>query len=109
MLGSRLYKNLIEAIDVTLKDYLGDAVAQVFYAYLKKKHGLKKENIPKRVSTFSSGLEDFFGLPGAEVIESIILRTAFKKMKINIKEGGTFVEIMKEISKKYCQIERGEH
>ncbi len=52
-------KVLLEAVDEGLKVF-GESVARAIHYYLKKRNGLRREDIPKNPEAFDIGLKTVF-------------------------------------------------
>ncbi|MDG6223005.1 MAG: hypothetical protein QCH99_07090 [Candidatus Bathyarchaeota archaeon] len=77
---------LADSVDEALS-VLGDQAKQVVYLYLENIHGLKKNDIPYQIDQFSNGLELLFG-SAAAIIQSLIMKSLFRKIKKPIKLVG---------------------
>ena len=77
---------LLEAVDETLL-LLGDKVRRALYSYLRKHHGVAREEIPRKLDAFDNGLRSVLG-EGAEVLGRMIARRLYGKLGIPFQEGG---------------------
>lgn len=93
-------KVLLEAISEGLTVF-GENVRHTIYYYLKKDHGLRREDIPKNPEAFHTGLRAIFG-SGASVIERHILERLCAKLGLiyDEKEGWAFTDYIKEAKEK---------
>lgn len=94
-------KALLEAVDEGLAVF-GESVAHTVAYYLKKNHGLRREDIPKNPETFDTGLKTIFGF-GASVIERHILERLYAKLQLTYeeKEGQPFTDHIKQAKEKF--------
>jgi hypothetical protein len=76
-------KYLIEAVDETLIS-LGEPVKNVLYSNLESNFGISKEDIPEKISDFSSILHKLFGL-GASRLEVKFMKNLNEKIQADIK------------------------
>ena len=74
---------LIEAVDETLTS-LGEPVKNVLYSNLESNFGISKEDIPEKISDFSSILHKLFGL-GASRLEVKFMKNLNEKIQADIK------------------------
>jgi len=70
---------LLEAIDEALLVY-GENTRSAFYEYFEKALSIAKNDIPRRIEDFSSGLEGLFGL-GSKSLEIMVM------MQLHLKIG----------------------
>ena len=68
---------LLEAVDEALSS-LGESAKLSIYFHLENKFRVAKDEIPNRLTAFTSGLEKIFGL-GAHFIEILIMKNLFEK------------------------------
>lgn len=98
MIDTSLNKSVIEAVDSGLLA-LGENSRKAIYFHLEKTFNIKKEEIASRFEEFKEALEDIFG-PGAELIESSIMRELQTALDREEKEGfelATSVDGLQEI------------
>ena len=69
-----------QAIDKTLEDLLGPKVVESLYVHLGKRFGVDRNELPYRIDTVCSVLEDLFGVKGAHVIERKIAKNLYDKI-----------------------------
>ncbi len=74
---------LLEAIDEALSS-LGENVKTAIYFQLEDLFKIKKQEIPAKISDFSSALEQLFGL-GARQLEIMFIKNIHDKIKITCK------------------------
>jgi hypothetical protein len=72
-------KILIAAIDESFCS-LGEGCKQAIFFHLEQDYMLNRENIPNRIEDFSNAIDCIFGI-GAKVLQCIIIRNLFKRMK----------------------------
>jgi len=80
-------KVLLETIDKSLKQVLGETATQTIYFHLEQKHHLKREDIPDNLEDFRFTLEKIFGI-GALVIEKTIMENLHSRLSLNNKNLG---------------------
>ena len=68
-----------EAIDEVFTS-LGENVKQAIYAYIEKKQGIKKEQIPNSIEGFTNAVESVFG-DAAKLVELKIIGKIQNKVK----------------------------
>jgi hypothetical protein len=71
---------LSEAIDEALS-VCGERAKSAVYTYLEKAFNIPKPEIPTRISEFSRGLEDLFGVH-SHVLEILIMKHLHSKIEI---------------------------
>jgi len=69
---------LFESIDEALSS-LGDSIKQATNLYLEQSFGIRKDDIPYRISAFAQALENIFGA-GGELVETLILKKLYEKI-----------------------------
>jgi hypothetical protein len=69
---------LFESIDEALSS-LGDSIKQATNLYLEQSFGIRKDEIPYRISAFAQALENIFGA-GGDLVESLILKKLYEKI-----------------------------
>jgi hypothetical protein len=74
---------LLDAIDEALAS-LSENVKVSIYFHLEDLFKITKEEIPNRLSDFSSALEQIFGL-GARSLEILFMKNLHAKIKVNFK------------------------
>jgi len=75
---------LLEAIDESLNQVLGEAATQTIYFHLQRKFRLKREDIPENLEVFGFALEGIFGI-GALVIEKTIMENLYSRLSLKNK------------------------
>lgn len=78
----RFYKTLLSALDESMKNIFGENTAKAVYYHLREGHLLKLEDIPKKPQTFAKAIKEIFGAPGAEVIETLLVKDLCTKFRI---------------------------
>jgi len=99
-------KTLLEAVDQALLS-LGESPRQAIYYHLNKSFRLQKEAITEETDEFSQALNAIFG-PGANVIEKVIVKNLYNKLKLNLEEKISYefvdyVNLAREIAKREQQ------
>jgi hypothetical protein len=87
-------KLLLEAVDEALAS-LGESSKQAIYFHIEKTFNIRKQEIPRKIEAFTLAVEKIFG-PGANFLESLILKRLYEKADLNGKESSfknlTFAE-----------------
>jgi hypothetical protein len=100
--GVRSFNEIVcQAIDKTLEDLLGPKVVGSLYVHLSKRFGVDRDELPYRIDTVCSVLEDLFGVKGAHVIERKIAKHLYEKILLPFDdEQGTTLEDFLELAKR---------
>lgn len=69
---------LLEAVDEALTR-LGDSPKQAVYYQLEKKFGLKRQEIPRKITEFERALDETFGL-GARLLKIRITKCLYERI-----------------------------
>ena len=90
-----------QAIGETLEDLLGSKVVEAVYVHLRDNFGIDRNELPYRIETLCSILEDVFGVKGAHVIERKVAKKLYAKILLPFDEqqGLTledFIKLAKE-------------
>ena len=90
---------LLEVIDETLKHVFREEGTKAIHDYLENKCHLKLEETAEKPEVFSAGLERLLS-SGALVIEKLILKNLYRKLKLKFKEkkGHEFSDYIKELT-----------
>jgi len=93
-------KTLVSTIDTQLKQVFGETGASVIYQYLQSALSLRQEEIPRKLETFSEGLNRFLN-SGARVVEKVILDGLYSDFgqEFQFKEGYNFADYVEELKK----------
>ena len=93
-------KTLVRTIDTQLKQVFGETGASVIYQYLQSTLSLRQEEIPRKLETFSEGLNRFLN-SGARVVEKVILDGLYSDFgqEFQFKEGYSFADYVEELKK----------
>jgi len=94
-------KRIFACIDAAFKE-LGPSVADALYFYLENSFNLKKNEVPRRIETFSKALQSIFG-EGAKIIEKVCIKKLQQEFKINVVEEGIGLVNAVEIIRKYAR------
>ena len=92
-------KALWEAVDEGLST-IGDSAKQQLYAYLNKRFGITKRNIPEKIDEFAKTIEDIFG-SAVHILEIEIMEHLHDKIgDVNYSPTGdlVFVDYLKAAS-----------
>lgn len=79
MADKRFQKLFLNAVDDAFSS-LGDSARQSIYFHLETKFKVPKEQIPRRVEDFESGLENIFGV-GTKFLEILIMKKLYEGME----------------------------
>jgi len=90
-----------QAIDKTVEELLGQKVVEPFYVHLSERFGVDRDELPYRIDTVCSVLEDLFGVKGAHVIERKIAKHLYDKILLPFddKQGSTLEDYL-ELAKR---------
>jgi hypothetical protein len=70
----RLNEIVIESVDKTISEVLSPKVLASFYKHLRERYGIISDEIPYRLETIYSVLDQLFGIKGARTIERRITK-----------------------------------
>lgn len=65
-----------------MTDLVGHAVVQALYSSLEKHHGITKDELPYRLDTAYSVLEQVFGVKGARTIGMRVAHRLYQKLNL---------------------------
>ena len=90
-----------QAIAKTLEDLLGSKVVEAVYVHMRDNFGVDQNELPYRIETLCSILEDVFGVKGAHVIERKVAKNLYDRILLPFDEqqGLTledFIKLAKE-------------
>ena len=96
----KLDNMLLEAVDETMKQIFRDDATKVIYDYLANNSHLNPEEIAEKPQAFSAGLDGLLG-SAAPVIENLILKNLYSKLKLKFEEKKSykFSDHIKELRK----------
>jgi hypothetical protein len=77
--SAALKKSLLQTIDDSLNQVLGEAVTQQIYSFLEQKCRIKPEDIPNNLEGFQFTLKEIFGA-GALIIEKTIMEKLYSRL-----------------------------
>lgn len=102
----KTFENLLtEAVDEALLS-LGESSRQSIYFHIENKFEITKKDIPYRLTDFTHGLEQIFGL-GAQFIEILIMKSLFEKigqpLEWNQKKELGFVEYIEAAKQSFSK------
>jgi len=87
---------LVEIVNDTLKEILGEDATEIIYDYLKNEFSLGPKEIPRNPEIFSTGLHNFIG-SGALALEKAIVENLYSELQLERKENFTFSDHVKFI------------
>lgn len=92
---------LLEAVDDSLKNHLGQSVRALIYFRVERDHSLRKDEIPQRLGDFFSTIQGIFG-EGAAIVEKWIVERLCEELGVNyenVKDQG-FPVAVEEVRKR---------
>ena len=69
-----------QAIDQTLTELVGSKAGESVYVHLKYKFGVDRTELPYRIDTICSVLEQVFGIKGRRVIERKVAKNLYDRI-----------------------------
>ena len=69
-----------QAVDESISEMLGVNVLPSLYAALEKRHAVTRDELPYRLETMYSVLENVFGFKGSRIIEKHIVRKFYHNL-----------------------------
>jgi len=86
-----------QAIDETLKEFVGPRVTEAVYMHLKYKFGVDRDELPYRIDTICLILERTFGVKGAHAIERMAAKNFYGRILLpfNDEQGSTLEDFLK--------------
>jgi adenylyl- and sulfurtransferase ThiI len=78
----KAHENLLTTLDESMKNIFGKTTVEAVYYHLQKKYLIKLEDIPEKPHTFAKAIKEIFGEPGAEIIETLLVRDLCTKFGI---------------------------
>jgi hypothetical protein len=93
---------VLDSIDEALKHLFNETAAESIYAYMENMCNLKREDTVKKIDVFSTSLERLLG-SGALVIENLILKILFSKVRLEFveRENYRFPDYIAKLKKAY--------
>ena len=90
--SAKLSEALLQAVDAAFL-VLGEIVGTAIYKCLGRRYQLKREEIPEKVDTFHSALQDMLGA-GSEVMENLIAESFCSRLGLDFSrhDGWTLVD-----------------
>jgi len=88
---------LVESIDETLTFLLSRKVLDAFYTHLERTHSISKDEVPYRLETVFTTLENTFGGPGSRTIAKSVAKRLYAKLGLPLPDlegnpGPTLIE-----------------
>ena len=89
---------LVESIDETITGLLSREVANALHTHLLKVHAISRDEIPYRLETLFSTLEETFGLTSSKTIGKVIARNLYAKLGLSFHDNPsrTLLEYVEE-------------
>ena len=84
--GSEFNRLLVQSLDESFTQILGEIPKKTFYDGLQKSHAIARNRIPERLNEFTAALETVFGVTCSRVLVRIIAMELYSKL------GLTFIE-----------------
>jgi hypothetical protein len=91
-----LKKQILRCVDAGMNP-LGESARQSVYYHIEKVFKVRREEIPDKPKEFIDSLRKIFG-PGAETIETAIVREMEATMNLNLEDEG-FVKAVEQAKK----------
>jgi len=99
-------KILLESIEDCLKQVFGESTGKAILAFLEKNQCFKREEIPRRVEDFSTGLSQLMGR-AAPVLKGLIVK--FLCFKLGLEYDGKqelkFVDYIQALRNRFEEVE----
>ncbi len=95
----------IEATEKAITQLPGPAVLGSLYAFLEKFHGIKKDELLRRLETVYMVLENVFGVTGVRTIGMRTVRLVYEKLNLEFHEtaGYRVMDYVKVAKEKLAQ------
>ena len=74
------------ALEETLTDLLGAHALNSLYLYLHKHHSVEREQLPYRIATMCTFLQETFGTCGGGTIGKLVARRLYDKLNLHFDE-----------------------
>ena len=74
---------LVESIDETITTLLSRQVANAIYCHLEKDHCITKDEIPYRLDTLFSMVEDTLGTPSSKTLSKAVAKNLYTKLELD--------------------------
>jgi len=89
---------ITELIARKMRQLLGEASTVVFFAYLEKKCGLPRHEIPDKSEAFIDVLRDVLG-SSAKIVESLVVKELYSNLGLEYeeREGYRLVDCVREL------------
>lgn len=95
------YSVFAEAADEIITEVLGATVLNSLYSTLANNYDITRDELPYRLDTASSILENVFGVKGARTIGRSIIRRFYSKLDVEFKEDHDHpLEVYMKIAKR---------
>lgn len=93
---------VLDAVEEGLRQVLGAPSAKMILRYLERVEGLKREEIPRNIEAFSSGLTELLG-PVAAPLERRVMKLLCFKLGpgFNVKPGLRPADHVEKLRKRY--------
>ena len=96
---------LLEAIDESLGEVLGQRVLESLYSVLEKHYDVTREELPYRLDTAYKLLGEVFGIQATRTISKSIVRRLYEKVNLEFEDaaGLGLMEYVEMAKKKLAQ------
>ena len=74
---------LVESIDETITNLLSPQAANAIYSHLEKVHCITKDEIPYRLDTLFSMVENTLGTPSSKTLSKAVAKKLYTKLDLN--------------------------
>ena len=79
-----------QSIDQAISNVLSKQVMQAFYLHLRTRHSMDRDEIPYRLETFFSVLENEFGIAAAGTLSRAIARTLYSRLSLTFEDRPSY-------------------
>ena len=102
---------LVESIDETITTLLSQQVANTIYCHLEKDHCITKDEIPYRLETLFSMVEDTLGTPSSRTLSKAVAKKLYTKLDLNFpKHNGPILTLGEYVEQAKIKLrDRGGH
>lgn len=75
-----------QAIDKALEELLGPEAVKSVYVHLSERFGVDRNELPYRIDTICSVLDNVFGVKGARLIERKVAKNLYDKLFLTLND-----------------------
>lgn len=88
---------LLDTMDDTMKQVLGEATSELIYRFMKRNALLKREEIAKRIEIFYTYLEKLLGSEGAQIIRATSIKRLCLRLRREYEEIEKYFSFLDEL------------